>query len=42
LCEKLFGHRLVAVPDMRKLLGDGSIDAVIHATPTNWHALGGI
>ncbi len=40
--EKLSGKRPAMVRDMRKLLDDKSIDAVIHSTPTNWHALGGI
>ena len=33
---------MAAVSDMRHLLDDKSIDALIHSTPTNWHALGGI
>ena len=40
--EKLSGRKPAVYGDMRKMLEDRSIDAVIHATPTNWHALGGI
>jgi predicted dehydrogenase len=40
--EKLAGRRLTIARDMRRLLDDLSIDGVVHATPTNWHALGGI
>ena len=42
-CEKLNGGKRVAtVADMRRLLEDKSIDAIVHATPTHWHALGAI
>jgi predicted dehydrogenase len=41
--EKLSGGRRVATTgDMRRMLEDKSLDAIIHATPTNWHALGGL
>jgi len=41
--EKLSGGKKVATEaDMRTLIGDKSIDAIIHSTPTNWHATGGI
>jgi len=42
-CEKLNGgKRVVAVGDMRRMIEDRSLDAIVHATPTNWHALGAI
>jgi predicted dehydrogenase len=42
-CEKRNGGKPVtAVADMRRMMEDKSIDAIIHATPTNWHALGAI
>jgi len=42
-CEKRNGgKRVTAVADMRRMLEDKSIDAIVHATPTNWHALGAI
>ena len=42
-CEKLNGgKRVPAVGDMRRMIEDKSIDAIVHATPTNWHALGAI
>ena len=40
--EKLSGRKPAVYGDMRKMLEDRSIDVVLHATPTNWHALGGI
>ena len=40
--EKLSGRKPEVYGDMRKMLEDRSIDVVVHATPTNWHALGGI
>ena len=42
-CEKLNGgKRVTTVMDMRRMIEDKSIDAIIHATPTHWHALGAI
>jgi predicted dehydrogenase len=39
--ERLTGRRAATFGDMRKLLEDKSIDAVVHTTPDNWHAVGG-
>lgn len=42
-CEKLNGgRRVAAVGDLRRMLEDKSLDAIVHATPTHWHALGAI
>jgi len=42
-CEKLNrGRRVTAVGDMRRMIEDPSLDAIVHATPTNWHALGAV
>lgn len=42
-CEKHNGGKPVtAVGDMRRMIEDRSLDAIVHATPTNWHALGAI
>jgi predicted dehydrogenase len=42
-CQKLNGGtRVATVDDMRRMIEDKSIDAVVHATPTHWHALGAI
>lgn len=42
-CEKLNGgKRVAAVSDLRRMIEDKSLDAIVHATPTNWHALGAI
>lgn len=40
--EKLSGRKPALYGDMRKMLDDRSIDVILHATPTNWHALGGL
>ncbi|WP_321476893.1 Gfo/Idh/MocA family oxidoreductase [uncultured Paludibaculum sp.] len=40
--QQLTGKPVPTVPDMRRMLDDKSIDAVIHTTPTNWHSLGGL
>jgi predicted dehydrogenase len=40
--EKLSGRKPALYGDMRKMLEDRSIDVVLHATPTNWHTLGGL
>ena len=36
------GNRVATTGDMRRMIEDKSIDAIIHSTPTNWHALGAI
>jgi predicted dehydrogenase len=41
-CEKLLGRKIAVHTDLRRVLDDRSIDAVIHATPTNWHGLAGV
>jgi len=41
-CEKRGAKRPLGVVDMRKMLDDKSLDAIVHATPTNWHALGAL
>ena len=40
--EKLSGRKPAVYADMRKMIDDRSLDVILHATPTNWHALGGI
>lgn len=41
--EKLSnGRRVATAPDMRRMIEDKSLDAIIHATPTHWHCLGGL
>jgi predicted dehydrogenase len=40
--EKLSGRKPATHGDMRRMIEDRSLDAILHATPTNWHALGGI
>jgi predicted dehydrogenase len=40
--SKLAGRAIPTVADLRKLNDDRSIDAVIHSTPTHWHAVGAI
>ena len=39
LAEKAHGKKPQAYTDVRKLLEDGSIDAISIATPNHWHAL---
>ena len=36
------GQRVTAYTDIRKLLDDNTIDAVVVATPNHWHSLMGI
>jgi len=38
--EKKTGKKTARHVDMRKILDDKSIDAVVYATPNHWHALG--
>jgi predicted dehydrogenase len=40
--ETLARRRPAQYADMRKMLEDRSLDVIFHATPTNWHALGGL
>jgi predicted dehydrogenase len=40
--DSLAGKQPAAHVDMRRMLDDRSIDAVLHATPTHWHCLGGV
>jgi predicted dehydrogenase len=40
--EKLRGHRPKTVQDVRRVLDDKSVDALVIATPDHWHALGTI
>ena len=40
--EKISGRKPAVYGDMRKMIDDRSLDVILHATPTNWHALGGI
>ncbi len=39
---RLGGAKPAVYGDMRKMLEDRSLDVIVHATPTNWHALGGL
>ena len=38
-CEKASGKRPATYEDFRVMLEDGSLDAVVIATPDHWHAL---
>jgi predicted dehydrogenase len=40
--QKAAGRAIPTVADIRRLIDDKSIDAIVHATPTNWHALGAV
>jgi predicted dehydrogenase len=40
--DQLGGGKVKTYRDIRAILDDKSVDAVIHTTPTNWHALGAI
>src|SRR5262245_55329294 len=39
---KRFGDKAKPVDDLRRMLDDKSVDAVINATPVHWHAPGTI
>lgn len=40
--EKLGAKKPAMYSDLRKMIDDRSLDVIVHSTPTNWHALGGL
>jgi predicted dehydrogenase len=40
--QKAAGRPIATAGDIRRMIDDKSIDAIVHATPTNWHALGAV